>query len=410
MHYRSGLIKRIIQGKPGYYFLVIFVGIFTLFPLSTVIASNDDQFKTYLIKWDALGDSFSISDKGGVRVGNDIYPIRFNALPLSRHTLSQIEDLVNNSLTHLTAETRQMLLDKHIKKAVVECFPDNDGLTCKPLEAGLTDENSVTYKGERESGGFLGTGPGAFYYGFFVLRDNAPWKTAKDCTINFNDCIFVTEENTLFLKNGSKIASSDCWFSIGNYEILGAIEVVQKGIKLLRNTEYRQTGFGGMVSEPQVIEEKTIQETEKVSVPFEEHGKLDCEAFKPVSALLQKYIEEEVNKFVGIVERRSDIIDTENFLYTVIGISEEGDDIEEAVYRSTDKEGEIIAGYSIVTDDFTPDEKMGYYDDKGDFHPSREIVTYRKTIADGSQVIMKDGGVFIFTNKRWNRCIHKTHQ
>lgn len=400
-----------IQGKPGYYyFLIIFIGMIVFYPLSMVIASSDDQAKTYLINWDALGNSFSFSDKGGIKVGNESYPVRFTALPLSRHTLSQIEDLVNNSLTHLIAETRQMLLDKHIKKAVVECFPDNDGLTCKPLETGLTDENGITYKGKRLSGGFLGTGPGAFYYGFFVLRDNAPWKTAKDCTINLKDCIFVTEENTLFLKNGSKIASSDCWYSIGGYEILGDIEVVQEGIKLLKNTEYRRTGFGEMLSEPQVIEEKTIQVTEKVTDPVEEQKKLDCGAFKPVSALLKKYIEEEVNKYIGIEERQSEIIDTENFLYTVIGISAEGDDIEEAVYRSTDKEGEIIAGYNIVTDDFAHDEKMGYYDDKGIFHPSKKIVNYRKTFADGSQVITKDGDVFIFRNKRWNKCIHGTHK
>ena len=303
-----------------------------------------------------------------------------------------------------------MLIDKHIKKAVVECIRDNDGLTCAPLETALTDEKKFTYKGERLSGGFLGTGPGAFYYGFFVLRDNAPWRTPKGCTINFRDCIFMTEENMLFLKNGSTIASSDCWYTIGNYEILGTIEVVQEGIKLLEDTKYRQTGFGEKVSEPHVIEERAIQITQKHAVPLEEHNKPDCGVFKPVSAQLKEYIEEEVNKFVGIEKRQTDIIDAENFLYTVIGVSEDGADIEEAVYRSTDKAGEIIAGYSIVSDDLMHEEQAGYYDDKGVFHPSSKIVNYRKTFADGSEVIMKDGNIFIFKNNRWNKCLHDTHK
>ena len=134
--------------------------------------------------------------------------------------------------------------------------------------------------------------------------------------------------------------------------------------------------------------------------------KSDCESYEPVSAEFNTYIEEEINKFIGIEERQSEIIDAENFLYTVVGISETGDDIEEAVYRSTDKVGEIIAGHSIVSDDFTHDEKSGYYDEKGIFHPSAHIVRYQKTFADGSEVVMRDGGVFIFKHERWNRCVH----
>jgi hypothetical protein len=210
----------------------------------------------------------------------------------------------------------------------------------------------------------------------------------------------------LFLKYGSRVEASDCWFSIGNYEILGGFEIVQAGIKLLGNTQYRGTGSGGMVGIPQVIAEEPVQEAGEISHIGEVGEKSDCESYEPVSAEFNTYIEEEINKFIGIEERQSEIIDAENFLYTVVGISETGDDIEEAVYHSTDKVGEIIAGHSIVSDDFTHDEKSGYYDEKGIFHPSAHIVRYQKTFADGSEVVMRDGGVFIFKHERWNRCVH----
>ncbi|UCD35122.1 MAG: hypothetical protein JSU90_12655 [Nitrospiraceae bacterium] len=126
------------------------------------------------------------------------------------------------------------------------------------------------------------------------------------------------------------------------------------------------------------------------------------EACTPVSPVMVKQIEEEVLTFMGNERERSLIEYVEDFRYSVIGLSREGEGVDLTEYTAEGRKRKAEVHYYVASDE----EGGREHEDTGSvaWQSSERAVVHRKVTAAGSTLKLKDGRIFMYGNGTWNQC------
>jgi hypothetical protein len=137
--------------------------------------------------------------------------------------------------------------------------------------------------------------------------------------------------------------------------------------------------------------EKTIQLKKKIA---------HC---KPVSSIMTKQIEREISEFVSGKSNESLITDLVDFKFSVIGLSDQGREVDLTNYAATGEKGEISSEYFVLKNGLKPGKPIEHYRD-GAWYPANKVVKYLKVIMSGSTIILRDGRTYTHMDGQWYAC------
>ena len=203
---------------------------------------------------EAIGAAYSLSAKGGMKVGNEAYALVLAAPQFYRHTEADVNKIAVEATRSMPDPLRpamQRMMSQY--RALAKVRKDENG----QLAADAVHEKVLGEDGEEVRGGlgaFFNTAAprnSKYFSGKFVQivrgvfwfgNEFTPWPLSGrdgNCMVEAKNALFVTDSSALFGNESTRIRSSQCWLSIGAYEMQGEAEFTPAGLRLLPGARYR---------------------------------------------------------------------------------------------------------------------------------------------------------------------------